>query len=93
MTLNKWVKNPTEINNTQKKIYKKYLNEYLNDRDIETDYYDQDDWLGVEIDFWNWLLKEKLSCECRQESWEHEFPCDECEDRKENDIKLYELNN
>jgi len=58
----KWVKNPIEINNIQKEIYKKYLNEYLKDRDIETNYYDQDDWFNLEIDFWNWLstkIKEK----------------------------------
>ena len=93
MKLNKWVKHPIEINNIQKKIYKKYLNEYLKERDIEPNYYDQEDWLDLEIDFWNWLLKEKLSCECYKETWQHEFPCDECEDQIENDIKLYELNN
>ena len=56
MKLNKWVKHPIEINNIQKKIYKKYLNEYLKERDIEPNYYDQEDWLDLEIDFWKWLL-------------------------------------
>ena len=62
ITKNNWVKNPIQIDQIQRVIYKNLLDEFLNESEIDIHTMIDDwDWLHLEIDFWEWILKDKLN--------------------------------
>jgi|7_EtaG_2_1085326.scaffolds.fasta_scaffold172795_2 hypothetical protein len=62
ITKHNWVKNPIQIDQIQRAIYKNLIYEFLNESEIDIHTMIDDwDWLHLEIDFWEWILKDKLN--------------------------------